>query len=96
MNPARSVQCLVEYLYDVDIDWGRDTLIKNPFANIIVYDTIQIYNWRNTMFHTAPSWMNNIIQLSPKENVNFKPTEKEKKKTLPEKVILSNASILFM
>lgn len=69
-----TMQCLVEYLYDVDTDWGRETLIKNPFNNII-------YNWRNTMFHTAPSWMNNIIQLSPKENVNFKPTEKEKKKT---------------
>ena len=80
MCPARSVQCLVEYLYDVDTDWGRETIIKNPFDNIIVYHTIKIYNWSNTMFHTAPSWMNNIIQLSPKENVNFKPTEKEKRK----------------
>ena len=44
----------------------------------LFFRTLQIYNTRNTMFHTAPSWMNNIIQLSPKENVNFKPTEKEK------------------
>ena len=58
--------------------------------------SLEHYKYKNTMFHTAPSWMNNIIQLSPKENVNFKPAEKEKNKTLPEKVILSNASILFM